>query len=169
MDVYAVNPLDPKSDHLVVKLDGKDWSPFDWSPDDRKVVLSDYKSADETFLWIVDVATGEKSLLTPGGGREKISYGGYAKFSGDGKGVYLTTDRDSEFRRLAYVDIETGKSRYLASSVNWDVEQFQLSPDRKLVAFVVNEDGKGRLHMTDTATGKEQPLPEPAVGLVSNK
>jgi dipeptidyl aminopeptidase/acylaminoacyl peptidase len=167
MDMYVVNPLDPKSDRLAAKLDGTDWAAFDWSLDDRKVVLSDYKSADETYLWLVDVATGEKTLLTPGAGREKISYGGCAQFSRDGKGVYITTDRDSDFRRLAYLDIETKKYKYLTNHINWDVEEFCLSPDRKLLAFVTNEDGKGRLHMIDTGTGKEQPLPEPAIGLVS--
>ena len=167
MDVFVVNPLDPKSDHLVAKLDGTDWAAFDWSPDDRKVILSDYKSADETYLWLVDVATGEKTLLTPRAGREKISYGGSAQFSRDGKGVYITTDRDSEFRRLAYLDLETRKYKYLTNHIDWEVEEFQLSPDRKLLAFVVNEDGKGRLHLIDTETGKERSLPEPAIGLVS--
>ncbi|HEV8486988.1 MAG TPA: prolyl oligopeptidase family serine peptidase [Blastocatellia bacterium] len=168
MDVYAVNPLEPKSDHLVAKTDGTDWAAFDWSPDDRKVILSDYKSADETYLWLADVATGEKTLLTPRTGREKTSYGGFAQFSRDGRGIYITTDRDSEFRRLAYLDLKTKKTRYLTNDINWDVEEFQLSPDRTQLAFVVNEDGKGRLHMIDTTTGKEQPLPEPAIGLVSS-
>ena len=167
MDVYVVNPLDPGSNRLVAKLDGTDWSGFDWSPDDRKVILSDYKSADETYLWSVDVATGEKTALTPPAGKEKSSYGGNAQFSRDGKGVYITTDRDSEFRRLAYLDLETRRYKYLTNHIDWDVEEFQLSPDRKLLAFVVNEDGKGRLHMLDTETGKERALPEPAIGLVS--
>lgn len=167
MDVYVVNPLDPKSDHLVTKLDGTDWAAFDWSPDDRKVILSNYKSADETYLWLVDVATGEKTLLTPRAGKEKNSYGGNAEFSRDGKGVYFSTNRDSEFRRLAYLDLRTKKHEYLTNHIDWDVEEIQLSPDRKLLAFVVNEDGKGRLRMIDTETGKERPLPEPAIGLVS--
>jgi len=167
MDLYAVNPLDPKSDHLVAKLDGTDWTPFDWSPDDRRVILSDYKSVDETMLWLVDVATGEKTLLTPPSGREKDSYGRLAQFSGDGKGIYITTERDSEFRRLAYLDLETRKTRYLTNDVDWDVEEFQISPDRKQLAFVVNEDGQGRLHVLDTRTAKHRRLPEPAVGLAS--
>jgi len=168
MDVYVVDPLDPSSDHLVARFDGTDVAAFDWSPDDRKVVLSDYKSVDETFLWLVDVATGQKTLLTPRTGKVGTSYGASAQFSRDGKGMYITTDKGSNFRRLAYMDLETRKTRYLTNNVNWDVEEFQLSPDRKLLAFVVNEDGKGRLHMLNTETGKEESLPEPAIGVVSH-
>ena len=41
MDVYMLDPLDPKSDHMVAQLDGEEWAVVDWSPDDRKVILLD--------------------------------------------------------------------------------------------------------------------------------
>ena len=120
----------------MATLDGTDVAAFDWAPDDRRVILSDYKSVDETFLWLIDVATGKKTLLTPPAEKEKASYGGFAQFSRDGKGIYITTDRDSEFRRLAYLDLETKKTKYLTNDINRDVEEFQLSPDRTRLALV---------------------------------
>src|SRR6185295_14960112 len=129
LDIYVVNPIDEKTDHLVTELKGEDWAAFDWSPDDRKVIISDYRSINESYLWILDVATGEKTRLTPATLRgAKVFNGSYAQFSADGKGVYHLTDRDSEFQRLAYVDINTGRYTYLTSHIKWDVEEFVLPP-----------------------------------------
>src|SRR5258706_6591598 len=38
MDLYVMNPLDPKSDRILVQLEGGFWIPYDWSSDDRKVL-----------------------------------------------------------------------------------------------------------------------------------
>ena len=65
MDLYVMDPLDPKSDRILVQLEGGFWIPYDWSPDDRKVLVYEYISANENNLWIIDVTTGRKSLVTP--------------------------------------------------------------------------------------------------------
>ena len=39
--------------------------------------------------------------------RRKVAYQAIG-FSRDGKGIYVTTDKDSEFQRIAYMDIATG-------------------------------------------------------------
>src|SRR3989441_260512 len=113
-----------------------------------------------------DVATGEKTLLAPPAGGERVAYAD-TKFSRDGKGIYLSTDEGSEFKRLAYLDLATKRTRYLTSHIPWDVEEFELSADGKLVAFVVNEDGVGVLRVMRTATGTEVELPKLPVGLIS--
>ena len=115
----------------------------------------------------MDAATGEKTLITPKGGAKKIAYGG-ALFSKDGKGIYVTTDKDSEFQRLAYVDLATKKHTYLTTHIPWDVQEFDLTKDGKTIAFVSNEDGIGVLHLLDTRTGKEKPAPKLPVGVVFN-
>ena len=46
---------------------------------------------------------------------ELVSYGG-AQWSADGKGLWVTTDRESEFLRLAYLDLATGKHRYYTTT-----------------------------------------------------
>jgi dipeptidyl aminopeptidase/acylaminoacyl peptidase len=40
------------------------------------------------------------------------------------------------------------------------VDEFELSADGALLAFVANEDGLDTLHLLDTATGKERPAPK---------
>ncbi len=165
-DQYIINPADPKTDRMLLQLDSGGWGVGDWSPDDKKVLLLEFVSANESYLWIVDVATGEKTLFTPKGGATKIAYGGTA-FSRDGRGIYATTDKDSEFQRLAYIDLQTKQHTYLTGHIKWDVDNFALSEDGHTIAFVTNEDGIGRLHLLDTKTRKEKPMPNLPVGIIS--
>ena len=164
-DLWVMNPGDPKTDHLLMQLAGGGWQPEDWSPDDKKILLKEEISINESYLWLVDTTTGEKIELTPRNAAEKVSYG-EARFSKDGKGIYVTTDRDSEFRRLAYLDLATKQPSYLTKSIHWDVETFDLTHDGKMLAFVTNEEGVSVLHVRDTATGKEMPLPVLPAGVM---
>jgi dipeptidyl aminopeptidase/acylaminoacyl peptidase len=110
-------------------------------------------SANQTYLWLADVASGEKKLLTPKNGQEEVAYSG-GIFSKDGKGFYATTDRESEFQRLAYFDLATMQPSYLTSEIKWDVDDFALSDDGKTLAFITNEDGIAKLYLMDTASRK---------------
>jgi dipeptidyl aminopeptidase/acylaminoacyl peptidase len=165
-DLWVVNPADPKSDHLLTQLTGGGWEPEDWSPDDKKILLREVLSINESYLWLVDTATGEKTAVTPREAQEKVFYGS-AMFSKDGKGVYLTTDKDSEFQRLAYFDLATKQLTYLTTKISWDVDAFDLSHDGKRLAFVTNEDGLSVVHVMDTATKKEAGLPKLPEGVIN--
>jgi protease II len=165
VDLWMVNPSEPKSDRMLAQLQGGGWSALELSPDDRRLLASEGISANESYLWLIDMAMGERTLITPKGETEKVAYS-YAQFSKDGKGIYVTTDRESEFQRLAYVDLATKKHTYLTEHIEWDVDYFQLSWDGKMIAFITNEDGVSVLHLLDTASGKERPAPKLPVGLV---
>jgi len=145
-DLWVMNPADPQTDHLLTKLEGGGWQPLDWSPDDKKILLKEELSINESYLWLVDTTTGEKTSLTPRDVKARISYG-EAEFSKDGKGVYATTDKDSEFHRLAYLDFAAKQPRYLTTKIPWDVDGFQLSHDGRRIAFVTNEAGVSVLHV----------------------
>lgn len=165
-DLYVVNPSDPKNDRPLAQLEGSGWRALDWSPDDRALLALEFVSINESYLWRLDAGTGEKTLLTPKDGAEPVSYGG-GRFSKDGKGLYVATDRDSEFHRLAYIDLATGRHTYLTDAIKWGVEDFDLSRDGKRLAFVTNEDGVGVLRVMDTATGRERPVPKFPLGIIS--
>jgi dipeptidyl aminopeptidase/acylaminoacyl peptidase len=159
------NPADANSNRILAQMTGGGWEVLDWSPDDKQLLAMEEISANETYLWLVDSSSGEKTLLTPKGGSEKIAYG-TAKFSKDGKGIYVTTDKDSEFQRLAYVDLSSKKHAYLTSHIPWDVEGFDITTDGATIAFITNEDGLSVLHLLDTKTEKEKKAPKLPVGLV---
>ena len=150
------HPDDPKNNRILAPLTGGGWSALDWSPDDKQILITEELSANESYLWLMDSSTGDKTLLTPKGGAEKIYYGS-AKFSKDGKGIYVPTDKDSEFQRLAYIDLSSKKLTFLTEHIHWDVEGFDITPDGKTIAFTTNEDGFGVLHLLDTKSEKKSP------------
>jgi dipeptidyl aminopeptidase/acylaminoacyl peptidase len=165
-DIYIMDPMSPASDRKVAEVQGGGWNPIDWSPDDTKLLVVEFVSATESFLWLFDAATGERTPLTPKSGNEQVAYGA-AEFAKNGKGIYLTTDKGSEFQRLAYLDLATRQLKFLADQIKWDVENIALSEDGLTLAFVTNEDGISALHLLDTRTNKERPvtsLPKGVIG-----
>ena len=159
-EFYMIDPMDPTSAKLLIALDGVGWGAGDFSPDDKKLIIARSVSINETYLYLYDIATGEKTLLTPQEGSEKVAWGNGGGFSKDGKGLYLTTDKGSEFSRLVYMDLATRKITPLTAHINWDVNGGQLSEDGKWLAFSTNENGWTKLHVLDTATNKEIKLPK---------
>jgi dipeptidyl aminopeptidase/acylaminoacyl peptidase len=166
-DLWVINPKNPKSDRMLVKLDGGGWDALDWSPDDKQILVQEGISINQSYYWLVDTATGEKTELTPRDAKETIAYGN-ARFSKDGKGIYLTTDKNSEFQRLEYMNLVNKETKVLSGEIPWDVTRFDLSHDGKMIAFVTNEDGIGQLHLLDAASGKEKAVPKLPVGLIED-
>ncbi len=164
-DVWVMNPADRKTDHLLTQLSGGGWTPEDWSPDDKTILLLEDISVNESYMWLVNASTGEKTELTPRKTSEQVAYSN-ARFSKDGKGLYFTSDKGSEFQRLIYMDLATKQTKLLSADIPWDVDEFSLTHDGKRIAFETNEDGLSKLHILDTATGKEVPVPNLPVGLI---
>src|SRR2546425_11364077 len=105
-DLWGMNPSDPKSDHLLMQLAGGGWQPLDWSPDDKKILLEEELSINESYLWLAGWKSGAKTELTPRKTTEKGSYS-ERPFNKDGKGSYGTTDKGSEVHRLGDLDFTT--------------------------------------------------------------
>ncbi len=165
--VSIADPTQPEQVRVLAELPGGGWGAFAFSHDDRQLVYSEYVSANESYLWLMDVASGKSRLLTPKGGKDdqKVAYGN-AVFARDGKGLYTTSDRGSEFRRLVYIDIASGKETVLTPEIDWDIDEMDLSDDGKLLAFVANEDGTGVLRMMSTRDRKLVAQPRLPVGVI---
>jgi dipeptidyl aminopeptidase/acylaminoacyl peptidase len=164
-DLYVIDPADPKTDRRVAEVEGGGWGVHDWSPDGTKLLAGEYVSANESYLWLVDVKTGEKKLVTPRGGPEKVAYDA-AQFDREGTGVYATTDKGGEFLRLAHLDLATGKHEFLTDDIKWDVEEFDLSPDGRTLAFVANEEGVSRLYLLDTQSKQRKAIGSVPPGVI---
>ena len=156
-DIYVMNPSDPKSDRLLLEVQGGGWGVIDWSPDDRQLIAEEIRSVNQSSLWLVDVASGKKSALSPADGGDTVVYAG-AQFSRDGRGVYLITDEGSEFQRLAYMDLATRRLTPLTTGLDSDVSEFALSRDGRTIALVTNEAGISRLYLLDTGTRRRRPV-----------
>ena len=162
-DVYIMNPADPKSDKRVLEVAGGGWGVADWSPDDTKLLVIEFVSVTKSTIWIVDAATGQKSALS--NPQEQVAYSG-GQFSADGRGAYVTTDKDNEFQRLAYIDLATRQFTPLTTELKWDVEAFDLSPDGKTIAFSVNEAGISKLYLFDTAARRSKAVAGAPAGVM---
>ncbi|CAN5184626.1 S9 family peptidase [soil metagenome] len=165
-DIYVQAPADPQTDRRVAEVQGGGWQVADWSPDNTKLLVLEYVSINESYLWQFDAQSGERKELTPrpAEGAEKVSYR-QARFSKDGKGVFVTTDRESEFQRLAYLDTSSGQHTYLALDAKWDVDDWDLSHDGRRIAYTLNENGRGTLHLLEVTTANgaatAKPMKEP--------
>ncbi len=151
-DIYLESPNDPKSDRLLAEVKGGGWAIADWSPDDAQLLVIEYVSINESYLWLFDTKTGARTELTPrpAEGAEKVAYAS-PRFAKDGKGIFVTTDRESEFQRLTYLDLPTKQHTYLVPDAKWDVDDWDLSDDGQRIAYTLNENGTSTLHLIAVA------------------
>lgn len=162
-DIYVMNPANPASARLLVEVQGGGWVPVDWSPDGKRLLVVEWKSVNESALFLVDPDTGAKERITP---TDSPSYYSVAEFAADGKSLYVITDRESDFLRLARLDLASRKLAFLRPGVQRDLSTLAVSKDGRRLAYVVNEDGAEVLYVMDTASGKDLPLPKLPYGTI---
>jgi len=167
------------SARMLLQVDGGGWAPLAWSQDNRRLLVGQFVSINESYLWLVDANTGEKNALLPAGSAATAAGGANpakpgdtvawsaAVFSSDGKSIYALTDRDSEFQRLARIDLASMQITYLTTSIGWDIDAMAASEDGKSIAFAANENGYSRLYLLDTASGRYRALPHIPAGVVT--
>jgi dipeptidyl aminopeptidase/acylaminoacyl peptidase len=168
-DIYVVDVETNAPPRLISAGKQDTWFPLDWSPDDSKLLLQRYVSINESYLFVADVNTGtvtpvadaETDSKKSGGSRKserrrvdrrndaKVGISG-AKFAPDGRGIYIVSDEAGEFAELFYYDPVTAEKRSVSpEGAQWDVDTFDVSPDGRYIAYVMNEDGRSRLTVID--------------------
>lgn len=164
-DILITDPQNPSNTKTLLETDATGWSVAAWSRDDQKILAGLYKSAVVSELYLVDVASGEKTKLGP-----EDPKSGYfdAEFASDGKGAYVISNEGSEFKSLTYLDFATKKATPLRPTLKWDVMLISLSKDGKRLAYLVNEDGVETLHVMDTKTRRDLTLPSIPAGTVGS-
>jgi dipeptidyl aminopeptidase/acylaminoacyl peptidase len=162
-DVHVMAPGAGDSTALVER-EGN-WAALDWSADGGRLLVMRYISINESELYVVDVAARATTRFHPSD--RPISFGD-ARFAHDGRGVYYTSDEDSEFQRLRYERLGGDAPRVLSADVPWDVEEMELSADGRYLAFLVNAGGMSELHVRDLKRDKAVATPKLPVGLAGN-
>src|SRR4030095_3941590 len=159
--VLPHRPLCAASARKTPTLPDTGWFAATFSFDDRQLALIEFKSVNETFVWVVDVASGARRRVLPAAtdATAKQIATENVEFTRDGKGLLVATDRDGEFQRSAYLDFATGKLEYFGPD-NWDTEELAVSPDGKTIAAVTNEAGVGVLRLYAADTRRELPRPD---------
>src|SRR5262249_51666672 len=153
------SPLDPHFVRRIKEVSGQ-WVVSDWSPDETRVVAVEEISINESYIHIIETATGKTETITPRPGDPKAEpvSASDARWSKDGRSIYYLTDKGSEFRRLVRYELASGEVKGLSESLTGDVEEFDLSEDGKLNAWTVNEEGVSRVRVARLDAGFANPV-----------
>src|SRR5260221_893542 len=151
---------------MLADSDGR-FARQDWSPDATKLLATEVQGKAETYLWIVDIKTGEKKAITP---RDDVNTAGFnARFSADGKTIYALSDRGVGDLRIWCCPVAACTwTPVTADGVAVDLSgAFELSSDGAMLAVVVDKGATSELQIIDLTTLKPRPVPAMAKGTVS--
>ena len=153
MDLYVAAPSDPHFVRLLKEVSGE-WAVADWSPDETKVAAVEYISINESYIHVIEIASGKTETITARRGEAKSEpvSSSDPRWSKDGETLYYLTDKRSEFRRLVRRDVTSGQDETLTDKLAWDVEEFDVSDDGTLIAWVVNDGGSSQIWFTRFGT-----------------
>ena len=154
-DVYLMDPLDPRSDRLILEVDGT-WAVGGWSRTGDELLLVHVVSSLENDLYVLDIGTGSLTRITDDA--DGAVRHGSPQWSRDGSALYYTSDRATEFSHLRRLDLRTGEEAVLSADIPWDVESIQQTGDGELLLISVNEDGRTRHYTTDPLGAEMQRL-----------
>ena len=177
-DVWLLDPLHPETKRKIVSLPGGGWEEFRWARGDQSLYALEYRSANESVVWKIDVADGTRVQVLPAlKGRKPartVSYGDI-HVTHDGRRLVYVSDEDGEFRQVQVMDLATGRRRPLTRDIPWDVDAIVLHGEdgadedakseaksdakRDLACIVVNVAGRRELRVIDLDTGKAIALP----------
>lgn len=130
---------------------GAGWYPLDIAPDDRTVLLTRFRSASESEIWTYDLATATARRILPSAGEAPAFHAGYG-FARDGQRMFVATDRFGEFTQLYRYDPAKNQFDGVTTDVPWDVAAANLTRDRRRLAAITNENGRGVARVYDATT-----------------
>jgi dipeptidyl aminopeptidase/acylaminoacyl peptidase len=149
-DLWLVNPADPKSDRMLVQLEGGGWSFADFSPKGDKALVERRFSVQRSDLFEIDLATGILIRINPPSRATADGAAVYsdARYAPDGR-IWVVSDKGSDFQQLGIL----GRDGVFTPVVReaWDVESYDIAADGSFIAYTVNEAGASKLKLISAA------------------
>ncbi|HTY95042.1 MAG TPA: alpha/beta fold hydrolase, partial [Steroidobacteraceae bacterium] len=115
-------------------------------------------------LYVGDVNSGSVLPAEAGGRHLGIRH---ARFSADGRGIYISSTDADDFSQLRFLDLATHQAQSLTAAIPWDIVDFQVGVDGRYLAYVTNDGGRDRLTVLDNQAKLEVTpagLPEGRIG-----
>lgn len=156
-----LDPQKPDTKTVLAELPGGGWGSFSFSPDDRALAVQQYRTPNDSDVFLIDTKTGAREKILPKEGAAPAGYSGF-EWSLDKQRLFLTTNQGGEFYELAVYDLRDKSLTVLSRHIPWDIENFTLSADGKRLMAVANNNGRDEMRLFDATSGKE--LARPAVG-----
>jgi dipeptidyl aminopeptidase/acylaminoacyl peptidase len=165
---WVMDPTQPDGKRKLADLPGGGWFGGSVSPDDKQLAVIRYLSANESQVWLIDLANGERRQVLPAPGQTLKGSHFAGEFTPDGKGLYFFSDRAGEFREAMLLNLASGNVKRISSHVPWDVASGDVSGDGTAMALIFNVDGRDELRLFDGRTLQETPQPQLPPGSVNN-
>lgn len=162
-DIVLADLANPAGRRTVLEGTGA-MAPLDIAADGKTALVARSHSNTHADLFTLDLATGKLTQIGPV--NRKVAYQGGAFVNGD-TGVLTLSDDGAEHARPVVIDIKSGKVRDLEPGAKWGSEGFDVSPDGKVVAVSVNEEGYSTIVLRDVATGQVLPGPKLPQGVLT--
>jgi dipeptidyl aminopeptidase/acylaminoacyl peptidase len=159
-----MDPNNPSSNQLIQEVKGGGWSIQDISKDYKQLIIGEGISANESHLWALDLETKKLTEITDRKAKGIVQTN--AEYSHADGEIWLVTDRDNEFNRLATFDLKTKKVSYHSSKIPWNVERYSLSEDKKSIVFITNEAGINKMYLMNTADKSYFEVKNIPIGLI---
>ena len=134
-----------------------------FSPDGSKLLAVEFRSNTDISIWVVDVASGDAVEATPHEGDAKFLPG---PWRADGSGFYLLTDEGREFSGLAFHTLATNTREWIETPEH-DIDELAGSANGRVLAWMENVDGWGKVHVRDLERGADLPEPKLPPGTAS--
>jgi dipeptidyl aminopeptidase/acylaminoacyl peptidase len=142
-----IDPLKPAERRVIAELPGGGWFGADVSPDEKQLAITNYISANESSVWLVDLQSGQRRQVLPTDNSTARATHFVRGWSHDGRALFFNSDRASEFRELMRWDVATGQLTRLSADTPWDIDGVSTNADGKLLALRVNVDGRDELRL----------------------
>ena len=165
-DIWIMDPEAPEETRVILESpDGSAWGPAEFSKSGTKLLVANYISITDSRVNLVDLDTGDVTVLAGGADNPSVNYP--FAFDDENDGFWFVTDRGGEFNVLAWQSMAAGaEPEFVTADIPWDVEGGAISDDRKHVAFIVNEGGRSSLYLLDPRTREYRRVESIPIGLV---
>lgn len=137
--------------------------PAGLSPNGKYFLYNKLKGQSDNCMWIADIDAKTAKNIDNEPGYAQYTTAAWKK---DSSGFYFLTDKDSEFKYLAYYDVASGTFSKIYEE-NWDLEDLALSYDDKYLSMKINRDGYSVLEIYNTQTGAFENVPSLPKGVMA--
>ncbi len=154
MDYYEVSLEDMKPEMIFENNKGYGLGAI--SNDKKWMAFSKTITRSNNNMYLYNRETGKMKLLSEHEG--DILYSP-VDFSADNKDLYYLTDKDSEFKYLSKMNLETGECEKVFET-NWDVMYASHSYNEKYRVIGINQDAQTVLKVFNLEKGEEMDFPD---------